>query len=53
MITGLFGNDYCSAIKCLCVLMYRAFDASAHNEILPIICCEGCTSLNTCTAFFV
>lgn len=32
MITGFFGNDYCSAIKCLCVLMYQPFDASAHNE---------------------
>ena len=32
MITSIFGNDYCSDGKCLRVLMYRLFDASAHNE---------------------
>ncbi len=53
MITSIFGNDYCSGIKCLCVLIYQPFDASAHNENSPYICCEGCTSLNACMAFFV
>jgi len=34
MITGIFGNDYCSAIKCLCVLMYQVFDSSTQVEVL-------------------
>ena len=50
MITGIVGNDYCSDGKCLRVLMYRLFDASAHNVKFTD---RGCTSLNACTAFFI